>query len=105
MEESRGGAVHGRIGVLTNSVKDQNLRFCPACVRKDRATFGETYWHRMHHLPGIDVCPQHRMFLENTAAQPCPRTRKSAFVTAEQSIPNINSRKLDKARPDHRAYL
>ena len=105
MKAPRGGAVHARIGVLTNRVRDQNLRFCPSCVRKDRATFGETYWHRLHQLPGIDVCPKHRVFLENTTGHPCPSSRKNTFVTAEQSITNIQARKLDESNPDHKAYL
>ena len=105
MKASRGGAVHGRIGVLTNRVRDQNLRFCPACVEKDRSTFGETYWHRLHQLPGIDVCAEHRVFLENTSAHACPQTRKSAFVTAEQSITNTQARELEESNPDHQTYL
>lgn len=105
MRESRGGALHARIGVLTNSVRDQNLRFCPACVQKDRSTFGETYWHRLHQLPGIDICPEHQVFLEDSSEHPCPQTRKGSFVTAEQSITDIQVRKLDKSNRDQHVYL
>lgn len=39
------------------------LRYCPACVRDDRVRHGECYWHRVHQLPGILVCPTHAMAL------------------------------------------
>jgi hypothetical protein len=34
-------------------------RSCEVCQRHDRATWGEDYWHRIHALPGVLVCPMH----------------------------------------------
>jgi hypothetical protein len=34
-------------------------RFCPACVAEQIKTFGESFWCRAHHLPGVDHCPKH----------------------------------------------
>ncbi|WP_408406414.1 TniQ family protein [Paraburkholderia sediminicola] len=34
-------------------------RSCEVCQRHDRATWGEDYWHRIHALPGVLVCPIH----------------------------------------------
>ena len=39
--------------------KSTHLRHCPLCAANDRAPYGETYWHRIHQLPGINVCPLH----------------------------------------------
>lgn len=33
--------------------------FCPNCLITDRHTYGETYWHRLHFLPGVSHCPLH----------------------------------------------
>lgn len=39
------------------------LRYCPDCVRSDIATYGETYWHRVHQLPAMIYCTKHRVRL------------------------------------------
>lgn len=35
-------------------------RFCPECARQELAGLGESYWHRLHLLPGVLVCIVHR---------------------------------------------
>lgn len=37
----------------------ERMRYCPECVREDIERYGETYWHRMPQLPGIEYCPTH----------------------------------------------
>lgn len=34
-------------------------RLCPDCVAAEMATYGITYWHRSHHLPGVLLCAKH----------------------------------------------
>ncbi|MGY6204214.1 TniQ family protein [Paraburkholderia strydomiana] len=34
-------------------------RLCRKCQRSDIETWGEDYWHRIHALPGVLVCPIH----------------------------------------------
>lgn len=41
----------------------QNFRFCSLCAEKDRVLFGEAYWHRIHQIPGVAVCPIHEVNL------------------------------------------
>lgn len=36
------------------------LRYCPLCVAHDREQYGEAYWHRVHQMIGIHVCPVHQ---------------------------------------------
>lgn len=36
------------------------LRFCRLCVGQDIRRYGESYWHRVHCLPGVLLCPEHR---------------------------------------------
>ena len=33
----------------------------------DREKYGETYWHRKHQLPGVEICLEHRCRLENSS--------------------------------------
>lgn len=41
------------------------LRYCPSCnmTSVQNPLIQEMYWHRKHHLPGIDVCPVHGIAL------------------------------------------
>lgn len=34
-------------------------RFCLDCIAHDQAHEGVAYWHRVHQLPGVYVCPYH----------------------------------------------
>lgn len=45
------------------------LRYCPECVDKDLEQYGETYWHQLHQLPGIEYCPEHRCRILNSTVQ------------------------------------
>jgi hypothetical protein len=35
------------------------LRFCSKCCAQELATLGESYWHRSHNLPLVQVCHRH----------------------------------------------
>lgn len=64
----------------------RHLRYCPVCASEDRATFGETFWHRAHQLIGVNICPSHLCQLNNTdieiSSKPSP-----SLITAEETIP------------------
>jgi hypothetical protein len=36
-----------------------SLRICPACFEAERHRLGMPYWHRVHQLPGVEMCPEH----------------------------------------------
>jgi len=42
------------------------LRFCPACVESGIEQYGEAYWHRLHQLPGVRVCPVHKEYIRDS---------------------------------------
>lgn len=46
--------------------EERFLRYCPLCVENDRKIFGETYWHRLHQMWGINVCCKHGCMLLNS---------------------------------------
>lgn len=62
------------------------LRYCPECAKEDRENRGETYWHRIHQIPDICLCPVHKGYLKNTGIVICGNT-SSGFKTAEEMIP------------------
>lgn len=76
------------------------LRYCPKCVFEDRIKYGETYWHRIHQLKGVEICNIHRCYLVNT--QIAINVKETCGLkSAEQEIVNLetiycnNKRKIE----------
>jgi Tn7-like transposition protein D/TniQ len=92
MISNRAVSIHRLIGNLGNATSTMSspgwLRFCPTCVEKDRARYGECYWHRLHQIRGVEVCPKHKTFLENStvATRNYMTLEPRQFVSAERSI-------------------
>jgi len=63
------------------------LRYCPMCVTEDRAERGETYWHRIHQMRGVNVCPMHGCNLIDTDVSIDSKGSPS-LITAEETIAN-----------------
>lgn len=105
MRGDRGGSVHGRLGVLTSNIEVEFLRYCPACVEADRERFPETYWHRLHQAPGVEVCRVHKVFLEDSRLHTRNRDNGEAFVTAESIVEALPPRRIDENDRKHRALL
>lgn len=64
MRGDGGQAVHMTSGISTYSVpRPPHLKYCPVCVQEDNKVLGSPYWHRVHQLPGVEVCPRHYVFL------------------------------------------
>lgn len=36
------------------------LRYCPLCYMEDIEKYGESYWHRLHQIQAVTICPIHR---------------------------------------------
>lgn len=85
-------------------VSPRYLRFCPNCVIADRERYAETYWHRLHQLSGVLVCPVHKCFLENSLLN-WGRESSSAFQTAEEFIPLLTPRYVDSDSKEHNIIL
>ncbi len=81
------------------------LRFCPLCADEDRNQFGEYYWHRLHQLPGVEVCPVHEVWLEQSSARARQRSYGSRYVSAEATVIACPPRNITKSVPDHRALI
>jgi len=60
--------LHLRLGICSGGVRAPSKFFlCPVCTQLDIRQYGETYWRRSHHLPGVLVCPVHAVSLIETA--------------------------------------
>jgi hypothetical protein len=94
--------LHLHLG-LGNGTKQEFIQFCPLCAQEDKEIFGEYYWHRLHQIPGVEVCPVHNVFLENTSIP--YRPKKTMLISAEKFIQPISIRFLDLSNPDHITIL
>ena len=98
--------VSGRLGIMANSIPSPKfLQFCPVCTEENKKQFGDRYWHRTHQVPGVEVCPVHAVFLENSNAQISHRKTRHEFVSAEQAIHSTLPRPLNLSNPSHIALL
>lgn len=55
--------IHHLFYVLPRNDRERYLRFCPLCVKEDRDTYGETYWHRKHQIRNMSICTKHKCIL------------------------------------------
>lgn len=61
--------VYIMLGMLTMGRKNQSLQFlrhCPECLKEDISLYGESYWHRVHQIPGTSICLKHNSYLLDT---------------------------------------
>ncbi len=71
----------------------QWLRYCPECINYDRLTYGEGYWHRLHQIPWVLVCPTHEVMLEDSSVNLVHGNKIAQFCSAERSVMNLSCRK------------
>lgn len=84
MLEHSWGDIHTRAGIMASSVRTPNrLRFCHACFREEQEKYGEAYWHRLHQLPGVVVCPTHLTLLQDSRVA-VRALNKHEFVAASE---------------------
>jgi hypothetical protein len=104
MASSEKGAARVANAVLRASRIPQllSLRFCPQCVEYDRQHYDECYWHRVHQVPGVETCPQHQVFLEESHA-PTPRFTNRINLFAAEDVLDLPPppRPLDLSNPLH----
>lgn len=100
MKVGSGKAILNRIGIQSGLILTPDwLRFCPHCAEDDRKTFGERYWHRLHQLAGVEVCPEHAVFLENSSARARYRVSANEYVSAEMAVITNSARPVDLSDP------
>lgn len=71
---------------IPNGKDIRYLMYCPQCSKYDRDTYGETYFHRIHQIRHIKLCPHHSCLLRSTGIQITSNTSPRLYV-AEEVIP------------------
>jgi hypothetical protein len=55
------------------------LKSCPRCRKDDARTKGESYWHILHQLEGVNYCPKHSFRLERALVSALVQTGGRAY--------------------------
>ncbi|MED0658226.1 TnsD family Tn7-like transposition protein [Anoxybacillus ayderensis] len=59
--------VENVVGISSGSVKTGSyLKYCPVCFSEDMKTIGESYWRRIHQIPGALYCIKHEVVLKTS---------------------------------------
>lgn len=81
-----GGSIHSLFGTIASTVKYPiYLKFCPMCWEEEQKKYGEGYWHRLHQVPGVEVCPVHQVLL-NDSTVAIRQFNKHEFLHASSSV-------------------
>lgn len=48
----------------SNIYEYTKLRYCPICISEDKDRYEEAYFHRIHQVQGVVLCPKHVCILE-----------------------------------------
>lgn len=74
------------LGIRASTVPSPtHLHFCPECAKADRAAHGAAYWHRVHQLPGVLVCPHHSVPLWRSPVRRTQGEGRNVFRSLERS--------------------
>lgn len=77
------------------------MRYCPECFREDRKENRELYWRRLHQMTGVDVCPKHNVFLENSALNRTSVVLRQGYEVPIPSLVDTCVHPTDAASSEH----
>lgn len=96
-----GTSIHRKIGATSNLFLSR-LRYCPICVMEERKNLGECYWHRLHQVAGVVICPIHMVYLENSEVR--VPSLSYVFISAECMLGTSKPRAV-KSSPWREIFL
>jgi len=87
MQNNAGQVIHALLGSTHSTLYSLGcLRFCRSCVEADKKLFGECYWHRVHQLSCVRICPLHRISLLESGVHISKRRYEREFISAEKAV-------------------
>jgi len=83
MAYGNGNDIYMRSGMMASSIRSNTyIRFCKDCYIEDIRRYGEGYWHRMHQIPGVDVCIEHETNLQDSNVR-INQANKHEYIAAD----------------------
>lgn len=60
-------SIEARLGIKNWHCNAKPLmKYCPLCYKEDMAAKGESYWRRLFQVPGVLICPIHKVKLKES---------------------------------------
>jgi hypothetical protein len=89
----------------TKGTAKDGLRVCPQCLAADWNHDGEAYWRRLHRVPGVIVCPEHRVFLNNTGIGGPGAKYSQSFLIPPDSLQEQYAIQLSSEDAEHNDFF
>ena len=106
LRKKDGQGIHTKIGLMAGRLcPPAFLRYCRGCDAQDRVQGRDLSWRRLHQLTGVEVCPQHRMFLENGVGTELRHRSKYRFVDPATARTNTSIRLFNPNNSEHALLL
>ena len=101
-----GPALHMRSGIMASHVLlSEFLRLCPQCIVEDKKLFGQCYWHRIHQVSGVEICPIHEVYLHISSVPARNKKTRHEFISAEKAIQGAISNESSLGNVHHYTLL
>jgi transcriptional regulator with XRE-family HTH domain len=98
--------IHMVLGLPANLVKNYNyLRYCESCCNDDIKLYRLPYWHRVHQLPGVIVCPFHKCSLIQSEVKFYERENRQEFLLLNRQGKNLNNMIISKYEQEFFEYI
>lgn len=96
MKGNNGSKIYNELGLSNKILKLNNyLRFCPKCYKEDTNKYGETYWHRMHQVAGVDYCIFHKCRLLDSKISVRNKNRQE-YIHADLEIRKYDIEEMER---------
>jgi len=106
MESGGNSSIHMRSGVTASTIQSPKFfRYCPECLKEDRDLYGESYWHRLHQIPGVKVCPKHHVFLTDSQVRTQNARSRYEFISLDTIFQPVESTGISLQNPHHKILL
>jgi len=91
LKGASGSSIHAGAGINGSRLeRNRYPRYCPLCILDSRTQLRESYWQRIHQVPGLLVCPTHNVHISDYSPS-FEQLNHSMFIGAERlSIDSIN---------------
>lgn len=61
-------SIDAMLGILSwTPTSYKYLRYCSKCLEEDLERYGESYWRRLHQVPGVLICDKHHISLQESS--------------------------------------
>jgi len=105
LQQGRNQQVEAMLGRISSGITTHTtLRYCPVCFYEDEELHGEAYWHRIHQVEGVYVCPKHDVFTKNSSIH---KSELREFIPLSRVGINTQTKFVDHNISEHRnlSYL